>query len=179
MSWHKPTELETPTASARYHLHRMAAALRFPADPALRRQLWRQWVHFDPPQGDQPVTPMRRVPTETKNRSPADVEATIEATNGVVDGLSKAISEAVVDGQLSLADRQRLIARAVRLGLSRFDASLLVASVQHREAETAGIRVIRQWKRPAARSTSVSKLVGLCLASEAALAVGIALWLTA
>jgi hypothetical protein len=29
-----------------------AAVARFPADLALRRQLWRQWVRLDPPQGD-------------------------------------------------------------------------------------------------------------------------------
>lgn len=161
----------------------MAAALRFPADPALRRQLWRQWVHLDPPRGDKPVTPIRvvRKPHPAKiqstNIEPAMGDA-LDATPGVVEGLRSAIEAALVDGQLSLADRHRFISRGIRLGLSRFDASLVVASVQHKALEAGGFRVIRQWTQPPVkRSRSVAMLVSTLLGLEALAVAGLAVWL--
>lgn len=42
----------------------MPAVARFPADLALRRQLWRQWVRFDAPQGEHG----RAMPARTAKR---------------------------------------------------------------------------------------------------------------
>ena len=166
----------------------MPAAMKFPADPALRRQLWRQWVHLDEPTNSTTatVTRLRLAPKapsastdESKVTSTNWTATTIDATPGVVDGLRAAIAAAVVNGQLSNADRARLIGRGVRLGLSRFDASLLVAAVQHEAAQRCDYRVVREWKQKPTKRRSVMTIVSACLAFEAVALTVFAAWLKA
>lgn len=54
----------------------------------------------------------------------------------VARGFASAVRGALQGGVLSFDDRDRLIARAGRLGLSRFDALLIIAAVQHGQAST-------------------------------------------
>lgn len=105
-------------------------------------------------------------------------QQTIDATPGVVAGLRRAIEAALVDGHLAITDRRRLIERAERLGVNRFEASLLIAAVQHRSGEARDDRVIRAvWKRPA-KSRSVAKLVAACVVLEAVALSAAVAWLT-
>lgn len=158
-----------------------AAAARFPADLALRRQLWRQWTQSDAPQGER-RQPVRRA--QPRPLTATDIASlTIDATPGVVQGLKRAIVDSMVDGQLSNGDRERLVARAMRLGLDRFQANLLVAAVQHAERsernipEPGDVRIIRRSVRPVRRSKLVAKLVGVCLGLEAIGVASVMWWL--
>lgn len=50
----------------------------------------------------------------------------------ILRGYCQAIEQKLIQGPLSLSDRDRLIRRGVRLGLKRFDANLVLAVVEHR-----------------------------------------------
>lgn len=157
------------------------AAGPFPADLALRRQLWRQWTHTDAPQGERHRQIRRATPRPIRAADIANLS--IDATPGVVQGLKRAIVESIVDGKLRHGDRERLVARAMRLGLDRFQANLLVAAVQHAERTERGIpepgdvRIIRRSVRPVRRTRLVAKLVGVCLGLEAIGVAGAVWWL--
>jgi hypothetical protein len=71
---------------------------------------------------------------------PADADwlpQLLDATPGVVAGLRTAVEESLVGDRLPIRDRERLIRRALHLGLNRFEANLLIATVQHRARESA------------------------------------------
>lgn len=105
----------------------MEARVYIPTDPERRRQLWLEWIHTDTPRADRVV---RTAPSK-----PADEDwlpEVIDAPASVVHGLKRAIAECIVGGTLSIVDRQRLIARSMKLGLNRFEANLLIAAVQNR-----------------------------------------------
>src|SRR5687768_8817381 len=97
-----------------------AAALQLPTDPAERRRLWREWTRTDSPRTQ--ATPVRRA------RPSIDLWAdeVVDAPAAVTAGLRRAVEEAIVDGHLAITDRQRLLQRAERLGLRRFEATLLI-----------------------------------------------------
>ena len=107
-----------------------------PADPDQRRQLWRQWIHLDEPRSPAAVrSTVRRVPHSQDAPTPLSSDwlpDVIDAPAGVIHGLKRAIADCLVGGTLPLADRERLIARSVKLGLNRFEANLLIAAVQNR-----------------------------------------------
>ncbi|GIW76434.1 MAG: hypothetical protein KatS3mg104_1497 [Phycisphaerae bacterium] len=50
----------------------------------------------------------------------------------ILKGYCRALEQKLADGPLSLSDRDRLIARGMRLGLKRFDANLVLAAMEHR-----------------------------------------------
>lgn len=124
----------------------MSDRVFIPADPDQRRVLWRQWIHTDPPRGEpsqRTTTVARRVerPQQSTRSEPSSPAASdwlpevIDAPAGVIHGLKTAIADCLVGGTLPIADRERLIARSIKLGLSRFEANLLIAAVQNRHRE--------------------------------------------
>lgn len=116
-----------------------------PADPHERRRLWRQWIHTDAPQGDRPIV-RRAIAREGKD---ADwLPEVLSAPPCVVAGLKRAVQESMVGEFLPVTDRERLIRRSMKLGLSRFEANLLIAAVQHRTREQASIPARRMAPRP-------------------------------
>ena len=50
----------------------------------------------------------------------------------VLRGFTRAVADALDDGVLRFDRRQQLVARAGRLGIRRFDATLIIAAVQYR-----------------------------------------------
>lgn len=147
-----------------------------PADPASRGRLWREWMHLDPPQVDRP-----RVERRSATRvaaAPADwLDEVIDRPAGVVSGLSMAVRECLIDGELPAADRERIVARAARLGIARFEATLLIATVQHRARAELGVRPTLSYTIPAHASWGIGKLLACVLAAEAIIAgAGYLMW---
>ena len=149
-----------------------------PGDPGSRARLWREWIHLDAPQGDRPrVT--RRATTRVAPASNDWLDEVIARPAGVVAGLSRAIRECLVDGEMPASDRERLVARAGRLGIGRFEATLLIATVQHRARADLGVAPTRTYTIAAHRSWGVGKLLACVLAAEAMIAAaGYAWWST-
>jgi hypothetical protein len=83
--------------------------------------------------------------TPTTPTAPAHpLEPMLDANPAVVRGFSRAVTNAMEDGALSLATRDRLIERGVRLGLKRFDANLIIAVLEQRRHEAAPMRITRE-----------------------------------
>ena len=139
------------------------ASAILPTDPAERRRLWRAWIETDPPSGDR----MRITPAVRRVESNDWLDVTIDQPLGVIAELQAAVEASLLDGQIRLSDRQRLTRRAMRLGLSRFEASLLIAAVQHR----AGARAPRRISTICPRS-SIGWLVAAVIAIEAIVITG-------
>ncbi|HMO25477.1 MAG TPA: hypothetical protein PKB10_04345 [Tepidisphaeraceae bacterium] len=103
---------------------------------------------------------------------PATVVADVIAAPAapVARGFASAVRGSLQGGVLSYDDRDRLLARASRLGLTRFDALLIIAAVQHGQASTPS---------PA---TGMSRsrdrwLIGTAVLGVQAAIVGAAAWL--
>jgi hypothetical protein len=60
------------------------------------------------------------------------VSPTLSISPAIARGFAAAVEGSVRLGVLSYDDRLRLLDRGVRLGLSRFEATLIIAAVQHR-----------------------------------------------
>lgn len=143
-----------------------AAHLPLPSDPQARRALWREWIASDAP-GER--VPVRRAAVQADDW----LDEALPRPAGVVAGLRSAIEASIFDGQITLADRERLTSRAVRLGLSRFEASLLIAAVLHRNGGRLPSRVTvvrRRW--------TIGRIVMAGLAIEAIAATAAYAWLT-
>lgn len=95
------------------------------------------------------------------------LEHVLRVPAAIVHGFAEAVADALVAGVLPYADRQRLLRRAARLGIGRFDANLIIASVQHRESPTSIDRPIRQG-HAAARGGTLG-MVAWVLATESVL----------
>jgi hypothetical protein len=77
----------------------------------------------------QPLSPSIR----RERRDAGDwLDEAVIAPPGAVRGFAAAVEAALIDSVLQHDDRMRLIRRATRLGISRFDANLIIATVQHR-----------------------------------------------
>jgi hypothetical protein len=111
----------------------MSERVFIPADPDRRRELWRQWILTDEPRRA-PV--IRCVQPRQTSASSDWLPEVIQAPPGLIHGLKTAIADCLVGGTLPVADRERLIARSIKLGLSRFEANLLIAAVQNRYRES-------------------------------------------
>jgi hypothetical protein len=109
-----------------------------PTDPSERRRLWREWIHVDAPRNNAVV---RRVPAPSVESPISNdwLPEVIDAPTGVIHGLKTAIAECLVGGTLPIVDRNRLISRSIKLGLTRFEANLLIAAVQNRHRASAEI----------------------------------------
>lgn len=163
----------------------MSFRIAIPTDPDERRKLWREWVHLDTPSGEvvRPNAPVpaaaarsgvvRRVRLADEEKVTAEpspetdwLPQVLDAPAGVIFGLRRAVEECLDGDRLPIRDRERLISRALRLGLNRFEANLLIAAVQHRarnarsEAEVAAHRHRRRW--------SLGTLITAALALELA-----------
>jgi hypothetical protein len=64
------------------------------------------------------------------------LEHLLTVPTATVRGFAGAVADALHDGVLPYADRMRLLKRAERLGIGRFDANLIIASVRARLADT-------------------------------------------
>lgn len=149
----------------------MSSTLTIPVDPHERRRLWRQWIHADAPQGERVQRPaVRRVDASSATSVQSDwLSEVLSAPPSVIAGLKRAIDESLVGPILPIADRERLIRRAMKLGLNRFEANLMIAAVQNRALERASTstptpRAPRKWSIPAL-------LCALLLAEAGAVAV--------
>jgi len=136
-------------------------------DREARRQLWRAWVASDVPQGEARVR--RRVPRPAESPGASAVDAVIDAPEPVVRGLVRAVEASLIGGDLSAGERRRLIRRATRLGLGRFEANLLIAAVQHR-ARKSGRRVVVHEVR---RAPSVLRIVAGAILLESVAVVAL------
>ncbi len=131
------------------------------------------------------VTP----PADTMS-DPDWLAETVRCPPAVIRGYSAAIAACIVNGSIPLTDRQRLVRRGVRLGLTRFEANLVIAAVQHRarnriaglaSAGTSSAEFSAAFVAPTAflRSGSVMRWLAVAVFIEAvALAAAIA-WLAA
>lgn len=79
----------------------------------------------------------RTPPTST----PHPLEHMLNENPAIVRGFSRAVSDVLARGTLSLSTRDRLIERGVRLGLKRFDANLVIAVLEQRRRETTRLRI--------------------------------------
>jgi hypothetical protein len=70
------------------------------------------------------------------------LEHVLGADPAVVRGFARAVHDALDEGPLSLMDRDRLIRRAERLGLKRFDANLIVAAMEQRGWDRPSMRLV-------------------------------------
>ena len=148
-----------------------------PADAAERRRLWREWIHVDAPARPATVglrTAGRatdRLATIARRPEPREgdwLHDVLAAPAGVIAGLSAAIRGSLVGSELPASDRARLLRRAERLGLNRFEANLLIAAVQNRArsaADDAPPRFVATLPRE--RSFGVARLVACAVAVEA------------
>ena len=144
----------------------MNARVSIPADPHERRRLWREWIHMDTPAVEDRQRPtVRRVEAAESHPKQTDwLPDVIDAPEGVIHGLKRAISECLVGGTLPIADRERLITRSLKLGLNRFEANLLIAAVQNRHRVNPTLPPVEIEPR---RRWSLLQILGLALAVEA------------
>lgn len=68
------------------------------------------------------------------------LEHVLTVPPAIVRGYANAVADSLVAGVLPYADRDRLLRRAARLGIGRFDANLIIASVQHRSSDDRPFR---------------------------------------
>jgi hypothetical protein len=89
----------------------------------------------------------------------------------IVRGFAEAVADSLQGGVLPYSDRQRLLRRAARLGIGRFDANLIIASVQHRRPACGDERALS-----IAPETGWKSALLIVLTIEATLA-GVFAWL--
>jgi hypothetical protein len=58
------------------------------------------------------------------------IQRTLDIRPAVARGVMRAARDALAHGPLTLASRDQLVSRCARLGLSRFEATLLIASAE-------------------------------------------------
>lgn len=155
-------------------MHLAETPTTIPTDAALRARLWREWIQLDVPQGERPRPRVVERPVQESGDWLEQMLEPAGRPRGIVSGLASAVRESLVDGELPGGDRERILRRAQSLGLNRFEALLLIATVQHR-AEPSRSR----FARPVVHATStierragwsVGKLLGCIVAVEAAIA---------
>jgi hypothetical protein len=147
---------------------------QFPDDAIERGRLWREWISMDTPAIETRHVVRRAVkPRDRKEDWLPDV---INAPTPIVNGLADAVRESMVGDQLAAEDRNRLIARAVRLGLNRFEANLLLAAVVHRATADTHPPVFEPvTPRPSVTDRfNVGLIVGCAVVLE--IVVAVALW---
>jgi len=81
-----------------------------------------------------------RLPFQTPTQT---LEHVLGSDPAVVRGFAQGVFEALAHGPLNLRDRDRLITRGVRLGMKRFDASLVIAAMEQRHRERPTMRLVR------------------------------------
>ncbi len=69
------------------------------------------------------------------------LEHVLGSDPAVVRGFARAADDKLANGSISLAEREKLISRGVRLGLKRFDANLILAAMEQRRREHPPIRM--------------------------------------
>ena len=71
------------------------------------------------------------------------LEDVVRAPEGVVGLIRDEVARNVVNGQLDGGERERLVRAAMSLGVSRFDANLILAAAMHRVGAAEQIRPAR------------------------------------
>lgn len=150
------------------------SSILLPTDPAERRRLWRDWIEHDVP-GERMkirrVMPTESAPAAEGSDAEGDwVNEAMPHPPAMIAGLRAAIDEATFDGQIAMSDRQRLTARAMRLGLTRFEASLLIASVLHRAPRSP--RTPRQARYVRRVRWTIARMLVLAVVVEAVALAG-------
>ena len=99
------------------------------------------------------------------------VRSVLNAPADVVDGFAALVRAALDEGIIRHSRRQSLLRRAGRLGIGRFEATLIIAAVEHRRRGYAGAggEVL-----PPVKRRSVGVVVGAVLLVE--VAAGLVLW---
>ena len=77
------------------------------------------------------VRPMRYVAETHRESAANDWGLPASSPPAVVRGFARAVGDRLDGGVLRWDDRRDLISRARRLGIDRFEANLIIASVQH------------------------------------------------
>lgn len=78
-------------------------------------------------------------PTAPSRNIDATIAAVMPIEAAVLKGFIRAVESDVSAGLLMHDTRTRLIARAARLGIKRFDANLVIATVQHRTGKATSV----------------------------------------
>lgn len=100
-------------------------------------------------------------------RSLKTLEYVLGADPAVVRGFARAATDHLSAGPITLIERDRLLKRAERLGIGRFDANLVLAAVEHRHRMS--IRPNSQ--RPQVIAPARSNRTGKWTAAAAAVAL--------
>jgi hypothetical protein len=133
----------------------------------------------NPTHRDRPHGATRRTPGETPNpfagpsptysRAAKPPRRVLGVSSEVAELFATEVESAIETGLLRFTERRRLIARAQRLGMSRFDANLVIASVLNAQPTTLNASPITpRWH--------LSPTITLFLLAEAAI-IGGAVWL--
>jgi len=95
----------------------------------------------------------------------------VDVDGAVVRGFARAVGDQLDIGPLTLATRDRLLGRAQRLGIKRFDANLIVAAVEQNARTVARMRITRldehaatkrsRWFAPATVALGMQTLIAL------------------
>jgi len=113
--------------------------------------------------------------TVTAHQPPTQtLETVLGSDPAVVRGFAKAADDKLARGHLNLADRDLLISRGQRLGLKRFDANLILATMEQRRRERP-LRLAEDWESPNPSLPSWLKWSAVAL-TQSVIVVG-ALWL--
>lgn len=107
-----------------------------------------------------PVTSTTSPPTRV-------LEPVLDADAAIVRGFARAVADALDAGPLTLAARDRLIGRAERLGIRRFEANLIVAAVEQQARSRRRMRLVVDapepkhagWYVPASAALVVQTLI--------------------
>ncbi len=142
----------------------MIAPVPISADPLERRRLWREWIHTDRPQVERTQKAIVRRAVDASRESNDWLPEVIGAPEGIINGLKRAVDDCLIGDILPIADRERLLRRAVKLGLNRFEANLLIAAVQNRARERCEPN---QSHARAPASWGLTRLVAIALTIEA------------
>ncbi|MFT3785323.1 MAG: hypothetical protein QM770_04045 [Tepidisphaeraceae bacterium] len=139
-----------------------------------RRRQWQEWVRRDAPQGSRSA----RAAIARNNQQDAQwLSAVTTVQTDAGRALAEATRAAMVGPAIPWGVRTKLMNLGMSLGLSRFDASLIIASVQHRmQKSRPKTPVLTRKPAPMKRKPmgSIVTLVCLALALEA---LAVAAWL--
>ncbi|MBC7782664.1 MAG: hypothetical protein H7144_02400 [Burkholderiales bacterium] len=87
-------------------------------------------------------------PKFTLNPATHSLEHVLASDPAVVRGFAHGVYEALATSPLSLHARDRLLKRAVRLGIKRFDANLIIAAMEQRRRERPMMRMTTDHDHP-------------------------------
>ncbi len=72
------------------------------------------------------------------------LEQVLGSNPAIIRGYAQGVHKALEKGPLNLMERDRLINRGERLGLKRFDANLIVATVEHQNRGQSSMRLYKE-----------------------------------